>query len=76
MKPVAGEGTVSSLVSGVSGGNMDVALFGPGASVRFPVQVPDAGFSNGGGHALQGDGKMAGRRLKLRFRSSLKPNDM
>jgi amidase len=40
------------------GGNMDLKLLGPGATVHLPVFVEGALFSFGDGHAVQGDGEL------------------
>ncbi|WP_067674823.1 acetamidase/formamidase family protein [Tsuneonella dongtanensis] len=60
VQPPSELGRVSSLIPGVFGGNMDIRLFGPGATVHFPVYQSGAGFSCGDGHAIQGDGEVNG----------------
>jgi acetamidase/formamidase len=48
------------LVPADHGGNMDICQMGTGAELHLPVQVPDALFSAGDTHALQGDGEVCG----------------
>lgn len=48
------------LVPGGHGGNMDICQLGAGAELHLPVLVPDALFSAGDAHALQGDGEVCG----------------
>jgi acetamidase/formamidase len=43
----------------LTGGNLDVALFGVGSTVFFPVEVDGAGFFVGDPHFAQGDGEIA-----------------
>jgi acetamidase/formamidase len=72
------DGKLSSLIPGYFGGNMDIRLFGPGTRVYFPVSVEGAGFSVGDGHALQGDGEVAGTAVETAltgaFRIHVKEN--
>jgi acetamidase/formamidase len=46
------------------GGNMDYNQIGEGTSVFLPVNVPGALLFVGDGHALQGDGELAGDALE------------
>jgi len=46
------------------GGNMDYNQIGEGATVILPVNVPGALLFVGDGHALQGDGELAGDALE------------
>jgi len=46
------------------GGNMDYNQIGEGATVILPVNVPGALLFIGDGHALQGDGELAGDALE------------
>jgi acetamidase/formamidase len=72
------DGKLSSLIPGYFGGNMDTRLFGPSTRVYFPVSVAGAGFSIGDGHALQGDGEVAGTAVETAltgaFRIHVKDN--
>lgn len=56
----AGGQAISTATSGRHGGNMDWRGFGAGCAVWFPVAVPGALFFLGDGHAVQGDGEIAG----------------
>ncbi|MCK5328011.1 MAG: acetamidase/formamidase family protein, partial [Candidatus Latescibacteria bacterium] len=49
------------------GGNMDYRGFTSGVTVYFPVFVPGALISMGDGHALQGDGEIAGTGIEISF---------
>jgi len=72
------DGVLSSLIPGYFGGNMDIRLFGPSTRVYFPISVEGAGFSVGDGHALQGDGEVAGAAVETAltgaFRMHVKDN--
>jgi len=57
--PAGGE-AISTATSGRHGGNMDWRGFAAGCTVWFPVAVPGALFFLGDGHAVQGDGEIAG----------------
>jgi acetamidase/formamidase len=48
------------LVPAGHGGNMDIRQMGAGTELRLPVLVPDALFSAGDAHVLQGDGEVCG----------------
>jgi acetamidase/formamidase len=48
------------LVPAGHGGNMDIRQLGVGAELHLPVLVPDALFSAGDSHVLQGDGEVCG----------------
>jgi acetamidase/formamidase len=56
----AREGRHPILVPSDNGGNMDICQMGAGAELHLPVMVPDALFSAGDTHALQGDGEVCG----------------
>jgi acetamidase/formamidase len=48
------------LVPAENGGNMDIRQMGSGSELHLPVLVPDALFSAGDTHVLQGDGEVCG----------------
>lgn len=56
---------ISTATSWVHGGNMDYRGFREGVTVYFPVFVPGALLFVGDGHALQGDGEMAGTGIEI-----------
>jgi amidase len=58
---------ISTATSWVHGGNMDYRGFTNGVTVYFPVFVPGALFFVGDGHALQGDGEIAGTGIEISF---------
>lgn len=58
---------ISTATSGAHGGNMDYRLFGPGATIAFPVHAPGGLFFLGDGHACQGDGEIAGTGVETSF---------
>ncbi|MEZ4719141.1 MAG: acetamidase/formamidase family protein [Caldilineaceae bacterium] len=62
--PAQGE-AISTATSGPHGGNMDYREFVAGVMVYFPVLVPGALFFLGDGHAVQGDGEMAGTGIEI-----------
>jgi amidase len=64
---VAPEGgqAISTATSGPHGGNMDYRGFRAGVTVYFPVFEPGALFFLGDGHALQGDGEIAGTGIEI-----------
>ncbi|MFB2553408.1 acetamidase/formamidase family protein [Ensifer soli] len=64
--PALGQ-AISTATSGEFGGNMDYRLFGPGATVWFPVSAPGALFFLGDGHAVQGDGEIVGTGVETTF---------
>ena len=51
----------------VVGGNIDCKDLVSGSTLWLPVAVPGALFSTGDGHALQGDGEVAGTALECPF---------
>ncbi|WP_089177208.1 acetamidase/formamidase family protein [Bosea sp. AS-1] len=59
--------SISTATSGAHGGNMDYRLFGPGATIAFPVHAPGGLFFLGDGHACQGDGEIAGTGVETSF---------
>jgi amidase len=56
---------ISTATSAQHGGNMDYRGFVSGVTAYFPVFVPGALFFLGDGHALQGDGEMAGTGIEI-----------
>jgi amidase len=64
--PMLGQ-AISTATSGEHGGNMDYRLFGPGATVWFPVAAPGALFFLGDCHATQGDGEIVGTGIETCF---------
>jgi amidase len=58
---------ISTATSWVHGGNMDYRGFTNSVTVYFPVFVPGALFFVGDGHALQGDGEIAGTGIEISF---------
>ena len=58
---------ISTGTSAEHGGNMDYRGFTSGVTVYFPVFVPGALISMGDGHALQGDGEIAGTGIEISF---------
>jgi acetamidase/formamidase len=58
---------ISTATSGPHGGNMDYRGFVGGVTVYFPVAVPGALLFVGDGHALQGDGEIAGTGIEISF---------
>ena len=58
-----------SLSTATSGphGNMDYRGFVSGVTVYFPVAVAGALLFAGDGHALQGDGEIAGTGIEISF---------
>lgn len=58
---------ISTATSAEHGGNMDYRGFVSGVTVYFPVFVPGALFFLGDGHALQGDGEIAGTGIEISF---------
>lgn len=63
---------ISTATSGEYGGNMDYRVFGPGATVWFPVSSPGALFFLGDCHAVQGDGEIVGTGVETTFEVSVK----
>lgn len=56
---------ISTATSAEHGGNMDDRGFVAGVTAYFPVFVPGALFHLGDGHALQGDGEIAGTGIEI-----------
>lgn len=56
---------ISTATSGPYGGNMDYRGFRVGVTVSLPVFVEGALFFVGDGHALQGEGEIAGTGLEI-----------
>ena len=63
----AGGQAISTATSGPYGGNMDYRVFGPGATIAFPVFEPGGLFFLGDGHACQGDGEIVGTGIETTF---------
>ena len=70
----------SNLTPRPGGGNLDCRQLVAGSKLYLPIEVPDALFSFGDGHAAQGDGEICGTaiecpmdavRLTLRLRDDL-----
>jgi acetamidase/formamidase len=61
----AGGQAISTGTSAEHGGNMDYRGFVAGVTAYFPVFVPGALFHLGDGHALQGDGEIAGTGIEI-----------
>ncbi len=57
--------SISTGTSGPYGGNMDYRGFVAGVTVYFPVFTPGALFFLGDGHAVQGDGEIAGTGIEV-----------
>ena len=64
--PAAGQ-AISAATSGPHGGNMDYRGFAPGVIAYLPVFVPGALIFVGDGHAVQGDGEIAGTGIEISF---------
>lgn len=62
--PAQGQ-AISTATSGPHGGNMDYRGFTAGVKVSFPVFAEGALFHLGDGHALQGDGEIAGTGIEI-----------
>jgi acetamidase/formamidase len=60
-----------SVPPGEFGGNLDIALLGPGSVLFLPVQVPGAGFFIGDPHYAQGNGEIALTALEAPLRATL-----
>jgi amidase len=63
----AGGQAISAATSGPHGGNMDYRGFVSGVTVYLPVLVPGALIFIGDGHAVQGDGEIAGTGIEISF---------
>jgi acetamidase/formamidase len=63
----AGGQAISTSTSGPHGGNMDYRGFVSGVTVYLPVFVPGALIFIGDGHAVQGDGEIAGTGIEISF---------
>ncbi|MDZ4718945.1 MAG: acetamidase/formamidase family protein [Roseiflexaceae bacterium] len=62
--PAQGQ-AISTATSAEHGGNMDYRGFTSGVTVYFPVFVPGALLHFGDGHAIQGDGEIAGTGIEI-----------
>ena len=58
---------ISTATSDTHGGNMDYREFVQGVTVYFPVFVEGGLFHIGDGHAVQGDGEIAGTGIEISF---------
>ncbi len=58
---------ISTATSAEHGGNMDYRGFREGVTVYFPVFAEGALFHLGDGHAVQGDGEIAGTGIEISF---------
>lgn len=58
---------ISTATSSTHGGNMDYRGFVEGVIAHFPVFAPGALFYIGDGHAVQGDGEVAGTGVEISF---------
>ena len=58
---------INTGTSGSYGGNMDYRGFREGTTVYLPVFADGALFSLGDGHAVQGDGEIAGTGIEISF---------
>lgn len=56
---------ISTATSGPYGGNMDYRGFRAGTTVYLPVSAPGALLFMGDGHAVQGDGEIAGTGVEV-----------
>jgi acetamidase/formamidase len=63
----AGGQAISTATSGPHGGNMDYRGFTAGTTVYLPVAAPGGLFFLGDGHAVQGDGEIAGTGIEVSF---------
>lgn len=57
--------SIATDTSGEHGGNMDYRGFCAGTTVYLPVSLPGALFFLGDGHAVQGDGEIAGTGIEV-----------
>jgi acetamidase/formamidase len=75
--PARAKGTISSIVPGPHGGNLDDKHLGPGSTLYFKIETDGALFSAGDGHAVQGDGEFCVTALETslegRFRLTVIP---
>jgi acetamidase/formamidase len=62
--PARGQ-AISTATSAEHGGNMDYRGFMAGVTVYFPVLAPGALLFVGDGHAIQGDGEIAGTGIEI-----------
>src|SRR5215831_17560049 len=68
--PGSGE-AINSLVPREFGGNMDASEASVGNTIYFPVNEPGALLYMGDGHAVQGDGEIAGTAIEVPLRARL-----
>ena len=68
--PARGQ-AISTATSAEHGGNMDYRGFVAGTTVYFPVFVPGALLFVGDGHAVQGDGEIAGTGIEISMQVEL-----
>lgn len=62
-----GNQAIATSTSSVHGGNMDYRGFRQGVKVYLPVSAPGGLFFIGDGHAVQGDGEIAGTGVEISF---------
>lgn len=58
---------IATSTSSTHGGNMDYRGFRQGVTVYLPVSAPGGLFFIGDGHAVQGDGEIAGTGVEISF---------
>jgi acetamidase/formamidase len=63
---------VRTIEPGRHGGNIDCRELTAGSTLYLPVQVPDAMFSCGDGHAAQGDGEVCVTAVECALTASLR----
>lgn len=63
----AGGQAISTITAAEHGGNMDYRGFRAGTTAYFPVFAPGALLFLGDGHAIQGDGEIAGAGIEISF---------
>ncbi|MHB1064990.1 MAG: acetamidase/formamidase family protein [Georgenia sp.] len=61
----------TSVVPGAFGGNLDLPVLGPGATLYLRVNEPGALLHVGDGHLTQGDGEFAGTAVEAAVRTRL-----
>lgn len=68
----AAPGEHSTIPPRAVGGNLDIRHLRPGTRLILPVEVPDALFWCGDGHAAQGDGEVCGTAVETNVAASLR----
>lgn len=64
----------STIVPGFFGGNLDTPEVRPGSTIYLPVNVPGALLYLGDGHAVQGEGEIAGTAAEVAMNVTLSVN--